>query len=63
MGRMLGLQELPPIDEQRLPADVVAVLARMRQHIEQQASEIERKGREIVWRDAKLEKLHWSSRA
>jgi transposase len=64
MRRMPGLQELPPIDEQRLPADVVAVLARMRQHIEQQAGEIERKDceierrdREIVWRDAKLEKL------
>jgi transposase len=48
---MLGLQELPPIDEQRLPADVVVVLARMRQHIEQQA-------REIAWRDAKLEKVN-----
>ena len=58
MRRMLGLQELPLIDEQRLPADVVAVLRRMRQHIEQQAGEIERKDceierrdREIVWRD------------
>ena len=68
---MLGLRDMPDIDEQRLPAPVQAALAQMRQRIEQQAreierrdveiehkaTEIERKGREIAWRDARLEKL------
>ncbi len=48
MRRMLGPQDLPPIDAQRLPADAVGVFARMRQHIEQQARKIEHKSREIV---------------
>ena len=68
---MLGLRDMPDIDEQGLPAPVQAALAQMRQRIEQQAREIERrdveiehkaieierKGREIAWRDARLEKL------
>jgi len=68
---MQGLQDLPDIELQRLPAEAVAVIARMRQRIEQQAGEIERrdheiergqqeierKDREIAWRDARLEKI------
>ena len=64
MPCMLGLRDMPDIDEQGLPAPVQAALAQMRQRIEQQAREIERKaieierkGREIAWRDARLEKL------
>ena len=41
MQRMFGLHELPPIDEQQLPAEVAVVLQRMRQHIEQQARQIQ----------------------
>lgn len=69
---MVGLQELPPIDEAQLPAEVVAVLQRMRQHIHGQDEaiarkdvdiaskerEIARKSAEIAWRDARLDKLH-----
>jgi transposase len=65
--------DLPTLDERQLSAEVVAVIARMRQRIEQQtqlidarqaelqakAREIERKDREIAWRDAKLEKIHF----
>jgi transposase len=65
MRRMLGLPQLPSIDEQQLPAQVVRMLQQMRQHIEQQAREIERrddvierKDREIAWRDARLEKIN-----
>jgi len=63
MQRMLGLQDLPPIDEQQLPAQVVQVLARMRQHIEQQARQIERgndeiecKAREISDKDREIDR-------
>jgi transposase len=61
---MQGLDDLPHIDEQRLPAEAAAVIARMRQRIEQQAGEIERRNqeierrdREIAWRDTRLEKI------
>ena len=57
MPCILGLRDMPDIGEQGLPAPVQAALAHMRQRIEQQAREIERKGREIAWRDARLEKL------
>jgi transposase len=63
---MQGLHDLPSLDEQQLPAEVVAVIARMRQHIESRdqviehkSREIERKDREIAWRDARLEKIHF----
>ncbi|MEO6276831.1 MAG: IS66 family transposase [Roseateles sp.] len=61
---MQGVQDLPPIDEHRLPAEAAAVIARMRQRIEQQVGEIERRDqeierrdREIAWRDMRLEKI------
>ena len=71
MRCMLGLPELPTIDEQQLPADVAVALAIMRRHIEQQADEIDHKtreiddkareiesqSREIAWRDLRLQKL------
>lgn len=64
MRHMLGSQAHPPIDEQRLPADVALVIAQMRQRIERQDREIvdrnreiERKDREIAWRDTRLEKI------
>jgi transposase len=71
MRCMLGLPELPTIDEQQLPADVAVALAIMRRHIEQQAGEIDHKtreiddkareiesqSREIAWRDLRLQKL------
>lgn len=40
MRPMLGLHDLPSLDEQQLPADVVAVLVRMGHHIQEQAGEI-----------------------
>jgi transposase len=71
MRCMLGLPDLPFIDEQQLPADVALALQLMRRHIEQQAGvindktreiddkarEIETKSREIAWRDVRMEKL------
>jgi len=73
MSIMQGLQDLPDFDQQQLPAEVLAVITRMRQRIEQQAceiaageaevqrkvQEIERKDREIAWRDARLEKINF----
>ncbi len=58
MQHMLGLHELPPIDEEQLPADVVALLQRMRQQIASKDRELERSSREIAWRDARLDKLN-----
>lgn len=71
MRFMQGMQDLPPIDEQRLPADVAALIAGLRQrldHKEQEVQrkeqevqhkdhEIRRKEQEIAWRDARLEKI------
>jgi transposase len=72
MAHMLGLPDLPSIDERHLPPDVQAVLQRMRQQlqakdqalqhkdreIQNKDREIERKSGEIAWRDARLDKLH-----
>ena len=65
MRYMPGLHALPPIDEQLLLPEVVALLQRLRQHIEakdraleHKDRELDRKSREIAWRDARLEKLH-----
>jgi transposase len=72
MQRMLSMRDLKAQDLQGLsPSDVAALAAQMLEHIEQQASEIESKGleldvkqklierkdRDIAWRDAKLEKI------
>ena len=51
---MVGLQELPPIDEAQLPADVVAVLQRMRQHIEHQAQHIHGQDEVIARKDGDI---------
>jgi transposase len=59
MRRMHGLRDLPSIDEQQLPAEVAAVITQLRQRIERDAREIERKDREIAWRDARLDKLNF----
>jgi transposase len=58
MQHMLGLHELPPIDEEQLPADVLALLQCMRQQITSKDRELERSSREIAWRDARLDKLN-----
>ena len=72
MRRMLGLPQLPSIDEQKLPADVLQMLHQMRQQLErkdrelsdkdrelsEKSQEIEHKSREIAWRDARLEKIN-----
>ncbi|MEJ8852763.1 IS66 family transposase [Variovorax rhizosphaerae] len=55
---MLGLHELPPIDQAQLPPDVAAVLQRMRQQLDAKDRELERKSAEIAWRDARLDKLN-----
>ena len=72
MQRMLGIRDLKAQDLQGLTPDAVAVLAaQMLDHIRHQANElhgkgqelelqqklIERKDRDIAWRDAKLEKI------
>ena len=62
---MLGTRDLKPQDLQGLsPEAVTALAAQMLAHIEQQARDlevkqklIERKDRDIAWRDAKLEKI------
>ena len=58
MRHMPGLHALPTIDEQQLLPEVAALLQRLRQHIEAKDLELDRKSREIAWRDARLEKLH-----
>ena len=72
MRRMLGMRDLKAQDLQGLsPSDLTALAAQMLVHIEQQARDldlqrrdlqanhklIERKDRDIAWRDAKLEKI------
>jgi transposase len=67
MQRMLGMRDLKAQDLHGLtPEAVTALAAQMLEHIEHQASElerqqqlIERKDRDIAWRDAKLEKVHF----
>ena len=67
MQRMLSMRELKPQDLQGLsPETVVQLAAQMLEHIGQQAREIEvkqqlieRKDRDIAWRDAKLEKVNF----
>ncbi len=62
---MLGMRDLKPQDLQGLPPEALAELAsQMLQHIQQQAQdpeyeaqEIQRKDRDISWRDAKLQKV------
>ena len=72
MQRMLSMRDLKPQDLQGLSPDAVAALAaQMLEHIQQQASELQskahelelqqkllqRKDRDIAWRDAKIEKI------
>jgi len=65
MLRMPGMQDLKAQDLQGLtPSDLAALAAQMLEHIQGQAGElerrqqlIERKDRDIAWRDAKLEKV------
>ena len=52
MRHMPGLHALPTIDEQQLLPEVAALLQRLRQHIEAKDLELDRKSREIAWRDA-----------
>ena len=67
MRRMLSMRDLKPQDLQVLsPADLTALAAQMLERIEQQVREldvkqklIERKDRDIAWRDAKLEKVNF----
>jgi len=67
MQRMLGMRDLKTQDLQGLtPEAVTALAAQMLEHIEHQAIElerrqqlIERKDRDIAWRDAKLEKVNF----
>jgi transposase len=67
MRRMLGVRDLKAQDLHGLaPEAVTALAAQMLEHIERQASElerrqqlIERKDRDIAWRDAKLEKVNF----
>ena len=72
MQRMLSMRDLKAQDLQGLsPSDAAAVVAQVLEHVEQQARQIEikgleldakqklieRKDRDIAWRDAKLEKV------
>lgn len=65
MRRMLNMRDLKPQDLQGLSQESAAALAaQMLGHIEQQARDlevkqklIERKDRDIAWRDAKIEKI------
>jgi hypothetical protein len=72
MRRMLGMRDLKPQDLQGLsPEAVTALAAQMLEHIRHQANELESKGhelerqqkllerkdRDIAWRDAKIEKI------
>ena len=67
MQRMLGMRDLKAQDLHGLtPEALTALAAQMLEHIEHQASElerrqqlIERKDRDIAWRDAKLEKVNF----
>lgn len=65
MPRMLSMRGLKPQDQQGLSQEAVTALAaQMLGHIEQQARDLElqhkllqRKDRDIAWRDAKIEKI------
>ncbi len=65
MQRMLSMRDLKPQDLQGLSQEsITALAAQMLGHIEHQASDLEakrklleRKDRDIAWRDAKLEKI------
>ncbi len=65
MQRMLSMRDLKPRDLQGLSQEsVTALAAQMLGHIEQQARDLEvkqklleRKDRDIAWRDAKIEKI------
>ena len=67
MQRMLSMRELKPQDLRGLPLEAVAALAaQMLEHIASQArqldlkdEQIQRQARDIVWRDAKLEKINF----
>ena len=67
MQRMLGMRDLKTQDLNGLtPQVVTALAAQMLEHIQSQASELERrqqiidrKDRDIAWRDAKLEKVNF----
>jgi transposase len=65
MQRMLSMRDLKPQDLQGLSQEsITALAAQMLRHIEQQARDLElkhklleRKDRDIAWRDAKIEKI------
>ena len=73
MPSMLGMRDLPSVDLQGLPAEALALIERMRRHIEQQDRALaererqlaqrhellQRKDREIALRQARLEKLEF----
>ena len=67
MQRMLGMRDLKSQDLLDLPAaDLTALAAQMLEHIAGQAhqidlkdQQIQRQARDIVWRDAKLEKVNF----
>jgi len=67
MQRMLSMRDLKPQDLLDLPAvDLTALAAQMLEHIAGQAQQldlkdlqIQRQARDIVWRDAKLEKVNF----
>lgn len=55
MWRMQGLHDLPHIDPQQLPGEVLAMIERMRQRIEQQAGEIVAGQAEVQHKTQELE--------
>lgn len=65
MRRMLSMRDLKPQDLQGLsPEAATALVAQILGHVEQQARDIEvkqqlieRKDRDIAWRDAKINKI------
>jgi transposase len=66
MQRMLDMRDLPSVDLQGLPAEVLAAFEQMQHRLEQHELEaaernalLERKDRELVLRDAKIEKLEF----
>ena len=66
MPRMLGMRGLPSVDLQGLPPEAAALIAQMRQRLEQQERQIaehqallQRKDRELALREARLEKVNF----
>jgi hypothetical protein len=55
MTGMLDMRDLCAMDLQTLPPPAAALIEQMRQQIEQQAQLLQRKEKEIAWRDAKLD--------